>query len=78
MGSTIRVVLSDKSFSLHQPEADNPSPDFDGDGEVGFSDFILFAQAFGGTDARFDLNSDGLVEFQDFILFASAFGESTG
>ncbi len=54
-------------------------PDFDGDREVAFSDFVLFARAFGmaveGTsDARFDLDRDGWVRFSDFVLFARNFG----
>ena len=59
------------------------SPDFNGDGNVGFPDFILFAQRFGTQkdqseyEARFDLNEDGLVGFSDFIIFASAFGTSS-
>ena len=52
-----------------------PAPDFDGDGEVGFSDFFLFAEHFGGTDPRFDLDASGSVDFPDFFLFAEHFGE---
>lgn len=48
--------------------------DFNGDGAVGFPDFILFATAFGGTDAQFDLSGDGLVGFPDFLIFGQAFG----
>ena len=51
------------------------SPDFDGDGEVGFGDFHLFAEAFGGSDARFDLDGDGTVDFADFFLFAESFDQ---
>jgi len=57
------------------------TPDLDGDGEVGFRDFINFAQAFGtGTgDASFnaaaDLDSNGSVEFRDFVLFAQNYGK---
>ncbi len=57
-----------------------PSPDFDGDGTVGFSDFLAFASGFGtqqgdaGYDARFDLDGDGSVGFSDFLTFAGAFG----
>ena len=57
-----------------------PSPDFDGDGTVGFSDFIAFASKFGtrraeaAFDARFDLDGDGETGFSDFIAFASQFG----
>ncbi len=49
--------------------------DFDGDGEVGFSDFFLFAEAFGGDDPRFDLDGSGVVDFADFFLFADHFGQ---
>ena len=56
------------------------NPDFDGDGIVGFSDFLQFAAAFGqsqgdaGYDARYDLDEDGTVGFGDFLIFAGAFG----
>ncbi len=54
--------------------------DFDGNGTVGFSDFVAFAQAFGsragtaGWDAKFDLNGDGEVGFRDFLILAAQFG----
>ncbi len=57
-----------------------PTPDFDGDGIVGFGDFIQFAQAFGASvgaanfDSKFDLDGDGNIGFPDFITFAGAFG----
>ena len=47
--------------------------DFDGDGQTGFSDFFLFADAFGGTDPRFDLDGSGSVDFADFFLLADHF-----
>ncbi len=52
-----------------------PTPDFDGDGGTGFSDFFLFAEAFGGTDPAFDLDASGTVDFADFFLFAEHFGQ---
>ena len=54
--------------------------DFNGDCEVDFSDFVVFASGFGRTagdgefDARFDLNGNGEVDFPDFLIFASEFG----
>ena len=57
-----------------------PSADFDGDGTVGFSDFLTFAGAFGSIrgdsryEAQFDLDGDGSVAFSDFLIFAGAFG----
>ena len=51
------------------------TPDFDGDGVTYFSDFFLLAEAFGGTDPRFDLDGNGTVDFDDFFLFAESFGQ---
>ena len=56
-------------------------PDFDEDGSVGFSDFLLFASHFGlnrndaGFDGLYDLNSDGEIAFADFVLFSMDFGK---
>ncbi len=58
-----------------------PSPDFDGDGMVGFRDFVLFAGVFGsrqgdGTyEAKYDLDGDGAIGFSDFVIFAADFGQ---
>ena len=54
--------------------------DFDGDGETGFQDFLVFAAAFGtltgdeGFLRAADLDRSGDVGFSDFLLFAAAFG----
>ena len=59
-----------------------PNPDFDRDGVIAFTDFLLFAAQFGlsrgdeGYDARFDLDGDGTIGFGDFLVFANAFGKS--
>ncbi len=59
------------------------SADLDGDGEVGFSDFVKFTAKFGtsrgqaGYDARCDLDWDGTIGFADFLIFAGAFGKTT-
>ncbi len=56
------------------------SPDFNGDGAVGFSDFLQFAGQFGarqgdGTyQARYDLDGNGAIDFSDFLIFANSFG----
>ena len=58
------------------------NPDWDGDGAVGFGDFVKFATKFGysrgkaGYDPRYDLDRDGEVGFSDFLLFTKAFGQS--
>ena len=51
------------------------NPDFDGDTETTFNDFFLFADAFGGSDPRFDLDGDGSVGFRDFFLLADHFAD---
>ena len=56
-------------------------PDFDGDGTVGFSDFVQFAAQFGLSqgdeeyDARFDLDGNGAIGFVDLLIFPGAFGK---
>ncbi|MXZ09560.1 MAG: hypothetical protein F4Y79_08970 [Gemmatimonadetes bacterium] len=60
-----------------------PTPDFDGDGTVGISDFLLFVDQFGfsqgdvGYDARYDLDGDGVIGIGDFLIFVDAFGKNT-
>jgi hypothetical protein len=67
LGGEITTVVLDK-------------PDFDGDGNVGFTDFIIFASGFGSAtgDQSFnpilDLDQSGDVGFADFLVFAQAFG----
>jgi len=62
-------------------EPSAPSPDFDGNGEVGFSDFIQFARVFGAKegdgkyDRKYDLDENGDIGFSDFIQFARVFGK---
>ena len=59
------------------------NPDVNGDGEIDFGDFVVFAQKFGqrqgdeGYDVRCDLDSDGAVGFADFLIFAGAFGTAS-
>lgn len=48
--------------------------DFNGDSNTDFADFFLFADAYGGTDARFDLDGNGTVDIADFFKFVDAFG----
>ncbi len=61
-----------------------PDPDFDGNGEVGFSDFVKFARKFGldrrdaEYEAQYDLDRDGAIGFSDFVIFAGAFGTAKG
>jgi len=53
--------------------------DFDGDCEVGFSDFLAFAAAFGQggeSVSSFDLDGSSNVDFGDFLIFSGQFGST--
>ena len=56
------------------------SPDFDGDGTVGFSDFLAFAGQYGARQgdgryqAKYDLDGNGAIDFSDFLTFAGSYG----
>ena len=56
--------------------------DFDGNGNVGFQDFLLFASHYGyaaghaNYDARYDLDGDGRIGFGDFLIFVRDYGRS--
>ena len=66
------------------PEDPIEAADIDGDGVVGFSDFITFASSFGKSkddadfNARIDLDGDGSIGFSDFLSFAQNFGKTVG
>jgi hypothetical protein len=62
------------SASIYISDSPGIAGDFDGNGKVNFGDFVMFAQAFGGTDPVFDLDGNGEVSFGDFVMFAQAFG----
>ena len=57
------------------------TPDFNGDGMVGFADFVQFAGVFGASrgdgtyQAKYDLDSDGTIGFSDFVIFVNDFGK---
>ena len=68
------VILAD--LNEGETEVGLDAVDFDGDGSVGFPDFLMFARAYDGVDPRFDLNRSGRVDFPDFLLFARNFGRS--
>ena len=67
-------------LKLYRVSGASRSADFDGDGTVGFPDFLAFASHFGQMsvdadfDATFDLDSDGSVGFTDFLVLVSQFG----
>ena len=63
-----------------QVSAASPSSDFDGDGTIGISDFLLFVNHFGlnrgdaGYDAKYDLDSNNGIGISDFMIFVNNFG----
>lgn len=69
---------------VSQGSTDPLTADFDNDGVVGFSDFLLFASSFNALDgepaydARMDLNDDGAIDFSDFVSFSAAYGRPSG
>ena len=76
-GKTVEVKLIRPGISV-------ASLDFDGDGAVGFTDFLLFTGKFGlsegdaGFEAKYDLDGNGMVGFSDFLIFAQGFGKPVG
>ena len=74
-----QAVYRDSSYSVEYAVR---NPDIDGNGIVGFSDFLAFAQNFGktksspGFDSRLDFDKNGKVDFTDFIYFAGHYGET--
>ena len=72
------TTTSRVEFNAMTPMA--PTPDFDGDGMVGFPDFLAFAGQYGAQRgdgryrAKYDLNSDSAIDFSDFLLFVSSYG----
>jgi ELWxxDGT repeat protein len=54
--------------------------DIDGDGLVGFSDFLIVSENFGSETEEGslagDLDQDGVVDFSDFLLVSSNFGKA--
>ena len=77
-GKTVEVKL------VSGTGASVKSLDFDGDGVIGFTDFLLFTGKFGlsegdaGFEAQYDLDGNGMVGFSDFLIFAQGFGKPVG
>ena len=75
------VLLWDMSPYITPSTPPNLTIDFDGNGTIGFADFLLFVAQFGlsrgdaGYDARFDLDGDGAIGFGDFLIFTNDFGK---
>jgi hypothetical protein len=57
--------------------------DFDGNGQVGFSDVFMFTAQFGKTssspdwEAKYDLSGNGTIGFTDWLMLIDIFGQAT-
>ena len=50
--------------------------DFDGDGDIDGSDFVVFIEAFNMGNLIADFNNDGFVDELDLSIFAQNFGKA--
>jgi hypothetical protein len=72
-------VFDQLAFSQARIEVARGLIDYDGDGSIGFGDFVEFASRYGmprgdaGFQDRFDLNGNGVIGFGDFVSFVRAY-----
>ena len=63
------------------PPSPSAGPDFDGDGMIGFGDYVQFARVYGMSsedakfESKFDLDGSGDIGFRDFLTFMGMFGQ---
>ena len=86
----IQYATTDSLFSAtveYGPPGVVPEPpvlqgDINGDGNVGFSDFLILSANFGNpadpAGCCGDINEDGNVGFPDFLILSANFGQSAG
>ena len=83
LGTACLLNLTLLFSSLFSQDSNPSSSDFDGNGVVDFSDFLLFVTAFGSRagqdryDAKYDLDGNGEIAFDDFLLFVHSFAASS-
>ena len=83
MGSSMdKDATTTLAVTSHTDGDDTASlPDFDDDGTVGVSDFLIFTRVFGSSqgdgkyEARYDLDADGTIGLSDFFIFVQHFGK---
>ena len=81
---SINILSNDPDRAKHtltisgvvQPLSLEAKSDFDGDGVVSVTDFLLLVEAFGSTNPKFDIDGDGAVGITDFLLFVESFGKT--
>jgi hypothetical protein len=74
---TVVPYRADATIVLNR-SSDSPTPDLDGDGSVGFGDFLSFTSVYGSTNSpTHDLTGDGNIDFHDFYYFMLDFGKTS-
>lgn len=67
---------------VREPAHEIPVADLNGDGIVGFSDFLILSANFGRTAdatlAHGDIDGDRDVDFADFLFLSKSFGAEVG
>ena len=77
----LSLLLLISPWSLFSQDSSPPSPDFDGNGTVDISDFLLFVDVFGSRrgqaqyDAKYDLDGNEEIGTGDFLIFVDSFGK---
>ena len=77
----LSLLLLISPWSLFSQDSSPPSPDFNGNGVVDISDFLLFVDAFGSKegqelyDAKYDLDGNEEIGVGDFLIFIDSFGK---
>lgn len=71
----ISWMKTHEDIQIWASEENAVTADFNGDGVVDFLDFMLFIEAFGTTDPKYDLDRDGGIGLLDFLRFAEWFGQ---
>ncbi len=82
----INILSNDPDRATHtltlsgvvQPLSVEAKSDFDGNGVIEFTDFLLFVSAFGSSEAQYDIDGNGSVDFPDFLMFVQVFGKTVG
>ncbi len=81
IASLLSILLLLSPVSLFSQDSNPASSDFNGDGVVDVSDYLLFVDVFGSKegeaqyDAKYDLDGNGEIGIPDFLIFMDNFGK---
>ena len=80
---TLSLLLESNTLiqAIYEAKTQPILGDADGDGEVGFADFLILSSNFGKSNdvvfADGDFDSNGEVDFADFLILSQAFGQQS-